>query len=658
MSFSPHVRRGKEWRFSCASFLPLLVLTLLSVRSEGLGFRIPRVKRVKAGTEYEKHDPVHIMVNKIGPFYNPAEMYHFYSLPFCETHSKYVDVMYFIDALKQSDVDPEKVNALTEMDTPVHKGDLVGGLHHYQGLGEKLTGHRLQTSPYEVTFMDDVKWRPLCEKNLIASEVKQFKDAIHNDWFFEMFVEDLPMWGYLGDTLKEDLLLGEMQDSITYLYPHLHFKFGVNGDQIVEAQVSTDKTIKVELKENENKPTNVHFSYSVEWFKSSISWKDRMSLYDDSKFSSSTVEVHWLSIINSVVLVLLLTAFLILILVRILKNDFVRDFEVDEADIGEDETGWKLIHGDVFRFPTNIILFSSAVGTGVQLMVTTAAVFGLALTGFVSTTRRGSILAASVIAYCIFSIVGGYSAGRLYIQMGGKSWSRSILTTAFLFPGPLFFIFCFANTVALVHRSTSALPFSAVFTVLALYSVLSFPLTVIGGILAKNYASPKFEAPTRTTKVAREIPTEVPWYKGRSMQLIVSSLLPFSAIYIELNYIFASMWGHQIYTLFGILFLALLLLIVVTSFMSVTMLYFQLAREDHRWWWATFINGGATGIVIYLYSFVYYFYRSEMNGWLQGSFFFGYMAAVSYAFFLILGTSAFYAGLFFVRFIYARVKCD
>lgn len=52
--------------------------------------------------------------------------------------------------------------------------------------------------------------------------------------------------------------------------------------------------------------------------------------------------------------------------------------------------------------------------------------------------------------------------------------------------------------------------------------------------------------------------------------MVMSGFLPFSAIYIELHYIFASVWGHQIYTLFGILILAFLLLLVVCSFITVS----------------------------------------------------------------------------------------
>ena len=176
--------------------------------------------------------------------------------------------------------------------------------------------------------------------------------------------------------------------------------------------------------------------------------------------------------------------------------------------------------------------------------------------------------------------------------------------------------------------------------------------------MAKNYANADFDAPTRTTKVAREIPTEIPWYRGRAFQVLIAGFLPFSAIYIELHYIFASMWGHQIYTLFGILFLAFILLVIVTSFITVALLYFQLSREDHRWWWATYINGGMTGLFIFVYSFYYYFHRSEMSGMLQGSFYFGYMSVISFAFFLMLGSAGFLFSLVFVRYIYSRIKSD
>ena len=74
------------------------------------------------------------------------------------------------------------------------------------------------------------------------------------------------------------------------------------------------------------------FSYSVDWVHTpDVSYENRMKRYADSTFLPTTFEIHWLSVINSFVLVLLLTAFLTVILMRILKRDFSRYMDVDEV---------------------------------------------------------------------------------------------------------------------------------------------------------------------------------------------------------------------------------------------------------------------------------------------------------------------------------------
>lgn len=89
-------------------------------------------------------------------------------------------------------------------------------------------------------------------------------------------------------------------------------------------------------------PKLVKFSYSVEWYEEpNLQWKDRMSRYVDSRFVPSSFEIHWLSIINSFVLVLLLTAFLTIILLRVLKNDFSRYMELDDEALEEEEVSRK-----------------------------------------------------------------------------------------------------------------------------------------------------------------------------------------------------------------------------------------------------------------------------------------------------------------------------
>ena len=41
------------------------------------------------------------------------------------------------------------------------------------------------------------------------------------------------MWGYLGEVVHEEFLLGKsIQGARVYLYPHLHFSIGYNNDQV------------------------------------------------------------------------------------------------------------------------------------------------------------------------------------------------------------------------------------------------------------------------------------------------------------------------------------------------------------------------------------------------------------------------------------------
>jgi len=75
--------------------------------------------------------------------------------------------------------------------------------------------------------------------------------------------------------------------------------------------------------------------------------------------------------------------------------------------------------------------------------------------------------------------------------------------------------------------------------------------------------------------VLSQVPKDVPWFRHPLAQLFMAGFLPFSAIYIELHYIFNSIWGHKIYTLFGILVLAFIMLFIVTSFITIALTYFQ-----------------------------------------------------------------------------------
>ena len=401
------------------------------------------------------------------------------------------------------------------------------------------------------------------------------------------------------------------------------------------------------------------FSYSVEWVhQTDLKYDNRMQRYEDSAFLPASFEIHWLSIINSFVLVLLLTAFLAIILMRILKNDFSRYMDVDEDELTEEETGWKMINGDVFRPPSNVSFFSACVGAGAQIFLTAFVLLCAVVLEVFKATRRGALLTACIMIYSVCGFFGGFTSGRLFKQLKGTNWVWNVILTALMFPVPLFLVFTWVNSIAATSQSTAALPFTTIMLIASIFVFVHFPLTVVGAVTGRNMTAGEYKPPSRTNKVPREIPKVQAWYRYPLVQLFMAGFLPFSAIYIELHYIFASIWGHKIYSLFGILFIAFIMLSTVASFITIALLYFQLVREDHRWWWSTFFNGGATGFFIMGYSFFYFFHRSQMDGLLQGSFYFGYMTLVSYAFFLMLGFVGFVSSFAFVDYIYGSVKCD
>ncbi|KAL9256164.1 Transmembrane 9 superfamily member 3-like protein [Drosera capensis] len=526
---------------------------------------------------YKSGDPVPLYANKVGPFHNPSETYRYFDLPFCA---------------------PAEVKEKRE------------------ALGEVLNGDRLVSAPYKLDFLVDKDSKVICKKQLTKEDTAKFRDAVFKDYYFQMYYDDLPIWGFVGKVDKEGK--SDPSEYKYFLYKHIHFDIFYNKDRVIEINVRTDPIALVDI--TEDKEVEVEFLYTVKWKETTISFENRMDQYSQLSSLPHHLEIHWFSIINSCVTVLLLTGFLATILMRVLKNDFVKYAHDEETAEDQEETGWKYIHGDVFRFPKHKSLLAAALGSGTHTLF----IFLLSLVGVFYPYNRGALFTALVVIYALTSGIAGYVATSFYFQLEGTNWVRNLLLTGCLFCGPLFLTFCFLNTVAIAYNATAALPFGTIVVIVLIWMLVTSPLLVLGGIAGKN-SKKDFQAPCRTTKYPREIPPS-PWYRGALPQMAMAGFLPFSAIYIELYYIFASVWGHRIYTIYSILFIVFIILIIVTAFITVALTYFQLAAEDHEWWWRSFLCGGSTGLFIYGYCLYYYHARSDMSGFMQTSFFFGFSA--------------------------------
>ncbi|KAJ8272904.1 hypothetical protein GJAV_G00094820 [Gymnothorax javanicus] len=575
----------------------------------------------EGAVKYKPGDKVTLYVNKVGPYHNPQETYHYYTLPVCR---------------------PKEVR------------------HKALSLGEVLDGDRMAESLYDIRFRENTDRRTLCQLTLTEAEVEQLREAIEELYYFEFVLDDIPIWGFVGYMEESGFLPHRHKVG---LWTHLDFNIEYNGDSVIFANVSVKDVKPVPLEEGGGAGPGTGLSlthtYSVRWFESPLSYKQRAERQQDHSFFPKTLEIHWLSIINSLVLVVLLLGFVIIILMRVLKNDFAR-YNVEEDrgcdDLDQGDNGWKIIHTDVFRFPPYKSLLCAVLGVGAQFLTLATGIIVMALLGMFKVHRHGAINSAAIILYALTSCVSGYCSCNFYTQIHGQRWVWNIILTSTLFSGPLFLTWSVVNSVHWCSGSTQALPVTTVLLLLAVWALVGFPLTVIGGIVGKNRAG-TFQAPCRTRNIARQIPSQ-PWYKHTIVHMAIGGFLPFSAISVELYYIFATVWGREHYTLYGILLCVFAILLSVGACISVALTYFLLSGEDYHWWWRSILSTGSTGIFIFVYSVFYYRNRSSMSGLVQSVEFFGYTLLTAFVFSLMLGTVSFCASLAFIRYIYRSLKMD
>lgn len=190
-----------------------------------------------------------------------------------------------------------------------------------------------------------------------------FVYAVRKDYWYQMYIDDLPIWGKVGEHDGTDY----------FLYTHKKFEIGYNGHRIVDVNLVNEK--KQLLKNG----AEVTFTYEVVWRASEVKFEDRFDKYLDPNFFQH--RIHWFSIFNSFMMVIFLVGLVSMILMRTLRKDYARYSKDEEMDDLGDEYGWKQVHGDVFRAPSHCLIFSALVGSGYQLMVVVLCVITLSILG-------------------------------------------------------------------------------------------------------------------------------------------------------------------------------------------------------------------------------------------------------------------------------------
>ncbi|KAE9616747.1 hypothetical protein Lal_00034318 [Lupinus albus] len=553
-------------------------------------------------------DLIPFFVNKVGPFNNPSETYEYYDLPFC------------------------------------HPDPLI---RKKESLGEVLNGDRLMNALYVFKFRENRIDEPLCQKKFTYDEVENFKHAISRDFYFQFYLDDLPFWGFIGK-LEEERLTSDGGGPKYYLFTHIQFDVLYNENRVVQVNAFGDPNRALDITKDED--IDVRFTYSVIWNATRMHFENRMDRYLRASLLPVYRQVHWFSFINSIAIIFLLMVLLAILYMRHLKSDMKKYSNSNEED---KEVGWKSIHGDVFKHPPHSSLLFAIVGMGTQLLILLCVLWFLAFIGTLYPYNRGGLLNWLVLLYAVSSGFAGYSAASFHGQFTVNGWERSVGLAGILYSGPVFVAASILNIIAISYRTSTALPLGSIIVILALFVFLAIPLLAFGGVIGYRFRS-EIQPPSSSKRYPREI-QKLAWYRRTLFQMFIGGLVPFSAIVLQLHQVYASMWGYKIYTLPSILFVTFVTAVLIIALVNIGLTYIQLSVEDHEWWWRSVLCGGSTAIFMFGYC-IYFYVRSNMNGFLQLLFFLGYNACICYAFFLIFGAISFRVSLLFVRHIYHNVK--
>uniref|UniRef100_A0A8D3DE11 Transmembrane 9 superfamily member n=1 Tax=Scophthalmus maximus TaxID=52904 RepID=A0A8D3DE11_SCOMX len=457
-----------------------------------------------------------------------------------------------------------------------------------ENLGQVLFGERIESSPYKFNFKQDVKCKAVCTKNYKkgtqedATKLDFLQMGMQLNYQHHWIIDNMPVtWCYdvedgqkycnpgfpigclvtsVGRPKDACVINSEFNKKNTfYVFNHVDIKItyhngeseGWTGARLVTATLepksikqadeknpSCEGTNPMEVPVEFNEDVSIVYTYSVTFEENnSIKWASR---WDYILVSMPHTNIQWFSIMNSLVIVLFLSGMVAMIMLRTLHKDIARYNQED----AQEESGWKQVHGDVFRPPRKGMLLSVFLGQGTQIFIMTFITLFLACLGFLSPANRGALMTCAVVLWVLLGTPAGYVSARLYKTFGGEKWKTNVLLTALLCPGIVFADFFLMNLILWVEGSSAAIPFGTLVAILALWFGISVPLTFIGA-----YFGFKKSQPVRTNQIPRQIP-EQSFFTKPIPGIVMGGILPFGCIFIQLFFILNSICGFTAVYLF------------------------------------------------------------------------------------------------------------
>ncbi|KAF8734986.1 hypothetical protein AX14_003000 [Amanita brunnescens Koide BX004] len=549
-----------------------------------------------------------------------------------------------------------------------------------ESLGSILFGDRIFNSPYDIKMLEDEKeCKTLCTiDNLTAEDARFINDRIREDYAMNWLIDGLPAAEMKNDTRTGDIFFdmgfnlgkneGEFEKRpalnnhydivLNYHTPSpeayrvvgvLVWPFSIGGSQ--SGPATCDVTTTEHLRLSEDHTQVVRYTYRVMWNESTTPWATRW----DNYLHVFDQKIHWFSLVNALAIAVFLCIMVSMILLRSVNRDISRYNAIDLSEDVQEDWGWKLVHSEVFRTPSNPLVLSVMVGNGAQLIAMVGVTLVFALLGFLSPSNRGSLATVMMICWTFFGSIGGYISSRLYATLGGTDRRRNAFMTATILPTIIFVVVFFLNFFLLMAGSSGAVPFGTMLFIVLLWFGISAPLSAIGAYFGSKHGA--MRNPVRVNPIPRQIPP-TPKYLRPWFAAILGGILPFGAAFVELYFIMSSLFASRVYYAFGFVAFTAMVVSLNVATVSILFTYFNLCAEEYRWHWRSFMVGGGSAFWVLCYGLYYWVSRISLDSLSGIVLYLGYLFLILLLDFLITGTIGFLASFWAVRRIYKSIRID
>ena len=495
---------------------------------------------------------------------------------------------------------------------------LCSGKRNYKyimGLANIISGIEPLDSGMPIYYLQDSNTKVFCKQNLSPDQFSMLEHSIQLGVLAEFYIDNLPIW----------VDIGKVYDGI-YLFTTYHLTIHYNSKNIIKVSIQPDNPILIYDIENERLTiTNFSLSFSVTWIPTEKSVKNRMNAYYENEVFNASI--HWFSLLNNGVIILIVCGVILLLMYRTLSNDFKK---YNSEGIFDIPSGWKQIRNEIWQLPVGNFLFIAMACIGVEISV----VF-ISMILFKISESHNEDNALSIVIF-FSGYIGGYISSNL--NQSNKRWITSTIFASCFIPILIWIIIGLYTFIGIYIPINH---FIASFGNIVLFLIAAWTQKIV------NINGSRINYPLVMKKKK--------WYHENTFLISIGGFLPFICIALELNYFLASFLTYQYYYMYIFALLSIVQVYICEGCIGIVISYIVVNTEDHRWQWTSFLAGGSLGIYIWIYAIYFYLFRNGIVG--------VYIFALHITFICIFvclatGATAYFSARVFLYKLYDQVKID